>query len=603
MASGTDIAKAYVQIIPSAEGIKGKLEDVLGGEAESAGKSAGGRFSKFFGTAAKVGAAAAGAVAAGVAAITKGAVENFAEYEQLAGGVEKIFDQANTTQIMADAQAAYKDLNMSANDYLAAINQTGAAFAQTMGDQKGYDTARQGMKAIADYASGTGRNLDELNDKYAMITRSTSSYQSIADQFSGILPATSADFLEQAQAAGLLSDSYKNLTEVPIAEYQEAVTQMLERGVDAMGLTDNTAKEATSTLSGSIATVKASWQNLLTAFADPNADLGAIVNNFIEAAGAALGNLIPVISQALSGISQVIVQLAPQIGAALPGLITTLLPDLTTAAFNLLLAFADGLVQNLPTLLDAALQMIPTIINGLTQALPQLISYVPQLVIAIAQTIIQNFPQIIAAGAQLVGALAQSILSLLGQMLSAGRQLLSSIVSGIRGAISSVVSIGKNIVQGIWQGISSSLGWIKDRITGWVGNVVNFLKKLFKIGSPSKLMRDEVGIYLAEGIGVGFEDGMTDVEHAMQNSMPDLQSMIQPVDVPVDFTATSGAALRGYAAVQTQNTPDPTLMDELRSIRRDLKNLRVYLDTGVLVGAVNSGLGSEYLATKRRALA
>ena len=602
MASGMDIAKAYVQIIPSAEGIKGKLTEALGGEADAAGKSAGGRFGKFFGSAAKVGVAAAGAVATGIAAITKNAVESFAEYEQLAGGVEKIFDQANTEQIMQDANAAYKDLNMSANEYLAAINQTGASFAATMGDQKGYDTARKGMKAIADYASGTGANLDVLNEKFGAITRSTGTYQSIADQFSGILPATSADFLEQAQAAGFLSESYEKLTDVPIAEYQEAVAEMLEKGVDAMGLTDNTAEEATKTLSGSIATVKAAWSNLTTAFADPNADLGAIVNNFIEAAGVALGQLIPVISQALTGISEVIVQLAPQIGAALPGLITTLLPQLTTAAFNLLLALADGLVQNLPVLLDAAMQMIPTIILGLAEALPQLIGYVPELVKATAQTIIQNFPAIVAAGKQLVSALVQSILSLLGQMLSAGRQLLSSVVSGIRGAISSVVSIGKNIVHGIWQGISSSLGWIKDRITGWVGNVVSFLKNLFKIGSPSKLMRDEVGIYLAEGIGVGFEDGMTDVEQAMQNSMPDLQSMIQPVDVPVDFT-TSGAALRGYAAVQTQNTPDPALMDELRSIRRDLTNLRVYLDTGVLVGAVNSGLGSEYLATKRRALA
>lgn len=585
--NGTDIAKAYVQIIPSAEGIKGKLEEMLGGEADTAGKSAGGRFSKFFGTAAKVGVAAAGAVATGIAAITKNAVESFAEYEQLAGGVEKIFDQANTAQIFADAQAAYKDLNMSANDYLAAINQTGAAFAQTMGDQKGYDTARQGMKAIADYASGTGRNLDELNDKYAMITRSTSSYQSIADQFSGILPATSADFLEQAQAAGLLSDSYKSLTEVPIAEYQEAVTQMLERGVDAMGLTDNTAKEAEGTLSGSIATVKASWQNLVTAFADPKADLGAIVNNFIESAGVALGQLIPVISQALSGISQVIVQLAPQIGAALPGLISTLLPDLTTAAFNLLLAFADGLVQNLPTLLDAALQMVPTIINGLTQALPQLISYVPQLVIAIAQTIIKNFPQIISAGKQLVSALLKSILALLGQMVSAGRQLLSSVVSGIRGAISSVISIGKNIVQGIWSGISSSLSWIKNMISGWVGNVLAFIKKLFKIGSPSKVMADEVGVFLAQGIGVGFEDEMASVNRMMEDAMPD------PLNMTSTYTVNSAANVANSNSAETR----------LDKLINEVRNMKIYLDTGVLVGAVNSGLGSEYLATKRRALA
>lgn len=585
--NGTDIAKAYVQIIPSAEGIKGKLAEVMGDEADSAGKSAGGKFSKIFGGVAKAGVAALGVAAAGIATITKGAVESFAEYEQLAGGVEKIFDQANTTQIFADAQAAYKDLNMSANEYLAAINQTGAAFAQTMGDQKGYETARTGMKAIADYASGTGRNLDELNDKYALITRSTSSYQSIADQFSGILPATSADFLEQAQAAGLLSDSYTKLTDVPIAEYQEAVTQMLERGVDAMGLTDNTAKEAEGTLSGSIATVKAAWQNLLTAFADPSADLGTIISNFIESAGAAAKNIIPVISNALGGIGQMITQLAPLIGAELPKLLTTLLPALTTAAFNLLLAFGDGLVQNLPVLLDAALQMIPTIITGLAEALPQLISYVPQLVIAIAQTIIKNFPQIISAGKQLVSALLQSILALLGQMVSAGRQLLSSVVSGIRGAISSVISIGKNIVQGIWSGISSSLGWIKDRISGWVGNVLDFIKRLFKIGSPSKVMADEVGVFLAQGIGVGFEDEMASVNRMMEDAMPD------PLNMTSTYTVNSAANVANSNSTETR----------LDKLIEEVRNMKIYLDTGVLVGAVNSGLGSEYLATKRRALA
>lgn len=589
MPTGTDIAKAYVQIIPSAEGIKGKLAEVMGDEAESAGKSAGGKFSKIFGGVAKVGVAAVGAAAAGIAAITKGAVESFAEYEQLAGGVEKIFDQANTTQIFADAQAAYKDLNMSANEYLAAINQTGAAFAQTMGDQKGYETARTGMKAIADYASGTGRNLDELNDKYALITRSTASYQSIADQFSGILPATSADFLEQAQAAGLLSDSYTKLTEVPIAEYQEAVTQMLERGVDAMGLTNNTAEEAERTLSGSIATVKAAWQNLLVAFSDPNADLGAIISNFIESAGAAARNIIPVITNALGGIGEMITQLAPMIGAELPNLITTLLPALTTAAFNLVLALGDGLVQNLPVLLDAALQMIPTIITGLAQALPQLISYVPQLVIAIAKTIIQNFPQIISAGKQLVGALLQAIVSLLGQMVNAGRQLLSSIVSGIKGAISSVVSIGKNIVQGIWNGISSSLSWIKNMISGWVGNVLSFIKKLFKIGSPSKVMADEVGVFLAQGIGVGFEKEMDSVNRMMEDAMLD--------GMQLDVRAATITPAQTQADTRSNNS---AVIAELRELRSAIMSMGFYLDGKRVGSIVDQALGREREAKVRR---
>ena len=204
-------------------------------------------------TAANIGATAVGAAAAGITALTTAAINSFAEYEQLAGGAQKIFDQMDYSKIAQDANNAYKELGLSANQYLAVINDVGATFATTMGDEAGYEAAKTGLKAISDYASGTGKNVNELSQKFTLITRSTSSYQSIADQFSGILPATSAGFLEQAQAAGLLSDKYTQLTEVPIAEYQEAVSKMLEKGVSDLGLANNTMDEAFSTLSGSLA--------------------------------------------------------------------------------------------------------------------------------------------------------------------------------------------------------------------------------------------------------------------------------------------------------------------------------------------------------------
>ena len=581
MASGADIAKAYVQIIPSAEGIKGRLTDIMGGEADSAGRSAGGRFASIFGTVAAAGLAAAGAAAAGLASLVKSAVAGFSEYEQLAGGVEKIFNEANTSQILADANAAYKDLNMSANEYLAAINKTGATFAQTMGDQKGYDVARTGMKAIADYASGTGRNLDELNEKYAMITRSTSSYQSIADQFSGILPATSKDFLEQAQAAGFLSDAYTSLTEVPVAEYQEAVTQMLAQGVDEMGLAGNTMAESMKTISGSLAMTRSAWSNLVTGMADDNADFDALIGNFVESVGAMADNILPRVAIALQGVGQLIMSLAPMISAYLPQLIQTVLPGLLQAGTSLLTGLLTGLltaaptlataavdvisqlagffVQNLPLIIDSAIQIIIALINGLTEALPQLISYLPEIITAITTTLLDNLPMIIQAGIQLLVAVISGLIQALprlvgyvptiisslfralvagvGQMLSAGAQLLSNVVTGIRNGISSVVSIGRNIVEGIWNGISNGLGWIKSKISGWVGDVMSFIKNLFGIGSPSKLMRDEVGIYLAEGIGVGFENGMADVERTMRNSMPDFGELVGETTVPVSYVA------------------------------------------------------------------
>ena len=137
-----------------------------------------------------VGAGLAKATKVGVSALaTLGtvAVKSFADYEQLAGGAAKIFDEMSQTKVLNDANNAYKELGLSANQYLSIINDVGATFAATMGDEAGYNAAKTGLQAIADYASGTGKSVDVLSEKFTMITRSTSSYQSIADQFSGIL--------------------------------------------------------------------------------------------------------------------------------------------------------------------------------------------------------------------------------------------------------------------------------------------------------------------------------------------------------------------------------------------------------------------------------
>ena len=113
-------------------------------------------------TEAKIGAAAVGAASAGIAALTTDAVNSFAEYEQLAGGAQKIFDQMDYSKIAQEANNAYKELGLSANQYLAVINDVGATFSATMGDETGYEAAKTGLKAISDYASGTGKNVDEL---------------------------------------------------------------------------------------------------------------------------------------------------------------------------------------------------------------------------------------------------------------------------------------------------------------------------------------------------------------------------------------------------------------------------------------------------------
>lgn len=284
-----DLATAYVRLVPSLRGAQKQIESELGGIGGKAGEKAGqGLGQGILGNIGEIAGKAAGIFAKVFAAkkvfdFGKASFDAYAEFEQLAGGAEKIFDQLDQKKILEDANGAWLTLNMSANDYLSSINSVGATFAQTMGDSAGYETAKRGMQAISDFASGTGADLGTLNEKYKLITRSSGSYQSIADQFAGILPQTSKDFLEQAKAAGYLKDGYEELTDVPVAEYQQAVTSMLEKGVADIGMAGNTAKESLGTLSGSMAATKTAWQNLVTEIGKPDADIGARISDMLTA--------------------------------------------------------------------------------------------------------------------------------------------------------------------------------------------------------------------------------------------------------------------------------------------------------------------------------
>ena len=320
------IGRGYLQVVPKMD--KGALDT----ELSKAGKSGSSTFTSSFssGMSAKsvaIGNIMSSAVLKGVEKASQAATEvfagafaNYATFEQLAGGVEKIFNDMDNSRIFKDANNAWRDLNMSANDYMATINDVGAMFSATMGDEAAYDAARKGMKAISDYSSGTGKNLDVLNQKFAMITRATSSYQSIADQFSGILPATSADFLEQAQAAGLLSTEYKKLTEVPIDEYQRALVDMLELGTESLGLYGNTAEETAHTISGAIAGMESAWSNWLTGIADDTADMGQLTDDLVEA----IGN---VVDNALPRIQAIMARIGPAAADAISGAIHSISPE------------------------------------------------------------------------------------------------------------------------------------------------------------------------------------------------------------------------------------------------------------------------------------
>lgn len=473
--------------------VKIGVDDKASGKLEKIGKKLGNGLK----TAAKIGTAAVGAAAAGITALTTAAVNSFAEYEQLAGGAQKIFDDMDFSRIAADANNAYKDLGLSANQYLAVINDVGATFAATMGDEAGYEAAKTGLKAISDYASGTGKNVDELSQKFTLITRSTSSYQSIADQFSGILPATSKGFLEQAQAAGILSDKYKQLTDVPINEYQAAVSQMLERGVKGLGLYNNTMDEAFSTLSGSLSMAKAAWSNLVTGIADEQADVDTLMGNFIDSIKAVTKQIAPVVGTALNGIGKLIKEVVPVAMQYIPQIIGEFLPTIGEAAIGIVTSIGTAIFDNIDQILEWGQNMLDTLLEGINSNTGNISNVVYQILTTFGNFILENLPEIIIAGINILIALVQgivnsipelataatkAIIELAGYLVSAenlekiislGSDLINALVEGFQNVLELLIPIGEDIIDSIKQGISDA--W--DGLKTWFNNLWDSLFK------------------------------------------------------------------------------------------------------------------------------
>lgn len=516
-----EVGTAYLTVEP-------KLSSDFGSKTAQGGlrdgASYGGKFSSAANKAVGVGmialgnilASAATAAASFVGQAFADMIQGAMDYEQLAGGVEKIFDQADISGILQDANNAYKDLNMSANEYLAAINKTGATFAQTMGDQKGYDVARTGMKAIADYASGTGANLENLNEKYQMISRSTSSYQSIADQFAGILPQTSADFLAQAQAAGFLSDSYKSLTDVPVAEYQEALTKMLEKGVDDMGLLGNTAMESATTMSGSLAMLKSSWSNLLAGILDENSNLEELFGNLLESIAAVVSNFAPRIGLLFI---RMFAQLPQALHDAIMALPETLLPALQEVFGEQMgQSIADSL-SNITSLFDTAwntigqlIQNVMTVISTIVQTVwPVVQDIIMGAMETISGVINDNWPAIeniiMNVNTAIQGFLQQvwpAIQDLISTVMAAIDAIMTTVWPLIQSQVSSVMSAILAVVQAVWPHVQNIITVAVNVITsvinsmsaivGVVTNIFNGVKQAITdpINTAKRVVTDAI---------------------------------------------------------------------------------------------------------------
>lgn len=305
--------------------------------------------------------------------------------------------------------------------------------------------------------------------------------------------------------------------------------------------------------------------------------VSALIENLPTLIEAAL-EIIVALGQGLIENLPLLIESVVQLVTGLVEMLIENVPLLVDAAIQIIIALANGLIAALPTIIEQAPVILASLVTALINAAPQLLSAALQMIVQLASGISQNMSQIIAKGREIITTIGNAITGAVSRLVAKGREIVSKVVSGVKGAVSTVISAGRSLVEGIWSGISNALGWIKTKITGWVGNVTSFIKNLFGISSPSKVMRDEVGKWLALGIGEGFVDEMSNVERMMQDAMPDVSGMVGTVNLGVST---------GY-----RNRAQSDVIELLREIR-DNMDTDLVLQDGTLIGWMDKALGKR----------
>lgn len=444
------------------------------------------------GSALKAGTAAAiaGTAAVGVAAvgIGKQVLASYADYEQLVGGVDTLFGNASKT-VQGFADNAYKTAGLSANAYMETVTGFSASMVASLkGDTaKAADYSNQAVVDMADNANKMGSNIGDIQN----------AYQGFAKQNYTMLDNLKLGYGgTQEEMKRLLSDAEKfSGQKYDISSFAD-VTQAIHVVQTQMGITGTTAKEAASTISGSIDSTKAAYQNLITGLGSSNANIKQLVDNLMGSLTNVINNITPIIGNLITALPPVITGLLSSIAKLLPTLFSTiaslfgtllstivkLLPTVIPSFVQGILQIVNAIIQNLPMIINAGIQIIMALVQGLVQALPTLIPQIVQAVLLIVNTLTQNLPLLITAAMQIIVAivtgLAQAIPQLIPAIVNAVFVMVDALITNLPLLWSASIQIILAIIKGIVQALPQLLSQMEKTIPLLVNTIINNLPML-----------------------------------------------------------------------------------------------------------------------------
>ena len=390
------------------------------------------------------------AVASGIKSLISGVIEGYGEAEQQVGGVETLFkDSAGTVEEYA--KNAYQTAGLSANKYMKTVTSFSASLLKSMRN----DTEAAAKKAdlaitdMSDNANKMGTDMQSIQNAYQGFAKQN---YTMLDNLKLGYGGTKEEMQRLIDDANALNAAQGNYTNYTIESYADIV-DAIHTVQTEMGITGTTALEASTTIDGSIDSMKAAYANFVTGLGNDNADISELSSQLIQSVGIVAKNVLPVVETVLKNIAEAVQRDGPE----------------------MIEKFVSYAIEKLPEVISLGLQMVISLVNGIAQNIPQLVTSVLNIMATIVQTIWDSLPDII--------------------------------------------EVGKNIVRGLWGGIKSMASWIGDKVSGFVGGLVDGVKGVLGIHSPSRVFAG-IGQNMALGLGQGFEKQMQSVTAGIQNAIP-----------------------------------------------------------------------------------
>ena len=580
----------------------GALEDAskssedLGKDVEDSGKkaeeAANGGFTVFKAvladlTSTAIKGALDGLKSLGSAAVSLGkdAITSYADYEQLVGGVETLFGQGGKSLeeyaksvgkteaqaaaeyrklgyaqevVMQNAARAYKTTGMTANEYMENVTSFSASLVSSM-EGNTFEAAKAAdlaMRDMSDNANKMGTSLDSITMAYQGFAKGQYTLLDNLKLGYGGTKTEMERLLKDAQEISGVEYDIDNLNDVYSAIH---VIQT------QMGITGTTAKEAASTIAGSVNMAKASWANLVTGIADDNADFEGLINDFIESVLAVADNLLPRIQTAITGISklvsELVTKLLPEIIALIPPIITdslpilldavntviesilAVLPEVLPVIADLIPQIVQTIINLLPKILAAGIQIILALIKGIAKTIPSLIKMLPPLIKSMIETLLYYLPDIIKTGFELLNGIIEGIVEAipvlidmlpsiidtiiktlianLPLLIDCGVKLLVALIDGLVKALPQLIKMAPDIIRTIVNTLKDNFPKIVESGKSIINSLVNGIKSVWStlkekakdifnaikdtlVGLPSEML--DIGKNLVKGIWEGIDD-------------------------------------------------------------------------------------------------